>query len=82
MTVLSIRELNKNISRALARVEAGEILEISRNGRVIAELRPRRPVRDDAWWKAYEESVAFLKKGLPLGIGKITEEDKYGDAAL
>jgi antitoxin (DNA-binding transcriptional repressor) of toxin-antitoxin stability system len=82
MTILSIRELNKNISRALARVEAGETLDISRNGRVIAELRPKRPVRDAAWWKAYEESVAFLREGLPLGIGKVTEEDKYGDAAL
>jgi len=82
MPVLSIRELNSNISKALARVEAGETLDISRNGKVIAELRPKRPVRDAAWWKAHEESKAFLSKGLPLGIGKVTPEDKYGDADL
>ena len=81
MAVLSVRDLNANISKALARVEAGEVLDISRNGKVIAELRPKRPVRDAAWHKAYEESVALLRRGLPLGIGKVTPEDKYGDVA-
>jgi len=78
---LSVRELNANISKALARVEAGEVLDISRNGKVIAELRPKAPSRDAAWQKAYEESVALLRRGLPLGIGKVTSEDKYGDVA-
>lgn len=63
-------------------MEAGEILDISRNGKVIAELRPKRPVRDAAWQKAYDESIEFLRKGLPLNAGKITEDDKYGDALL
>ncbi len=82
MGVLSIRELNANISRVLARVEAGETLDISRNGRVIAELRPKRPVRDAAWWKAFDESAETLRKGFPGKIGEITDEDKYGDADL
>jgi antitoxin (DNA-binding transcriptional repressor) of toxin-antitoxin stability system len=82
MTSLSIRELNNNISKALARVEAGETLDITRNGKVIAELRPKKPPRDAAWWKAARESDAFLSKGIPLGVGRITEADKYGDAEL
>lgn len=82
MAVLSVRELNANISRALARVEAGETLDIAKNGKVIAEIRPKPPVRDAAWQKAYDETVEFLKVGLPLKVGKITEEDKYGDAPL
>jgi antitoxin (DNA-binding transcriptional repressor) of toxin-antitoxin stability system len=81
MGVLSVRELNANISKALSRVEAGEVLDISRNGKVIAELRPKTPVRDAAWQKAYEENVALLRSGLSLGIGKVTPEDKYGDVA-
>ncbi len=81
MGILSIREFNANISKVLARVEAGETLDITRNGKVIAELRPKRE-RDAAWWKAYDESVALMKKGIPLGIGKVTQEDKYGDADL
>jgi antitoxin (DNA-binding transcriptional repressor) of toxin-antitoxin stability system len=82
MGAMSVRELNSNISKAIARVEAGETLDILKNGRVVAELRPKRPVRDAAWQRAYDESVEFLKRGLPLGIGKVTPEDKYGDAAL
>jgi len=82
MASLSVRELNANISKALARVEAGEVLDIKKNGRVIAELRPKRHVRDAVWRKAYKESMDFLRKGLPLGVDKVTEEDKYGDASL
>lgn len=82
MGALSIRELNSNISKALARVAAGETLDITRNGKVIAELRPKRPIRDAAWWKTYREMVAAMAKGIPGKIGKITEEDKYGDADL
>ena len=82
MGVLSVREFNSNISKALSRVEAGETLDITRNGKVIAEIRPKRPDRDAKWWKAYRESIAFLEKGLPLNVGEITAEDKYGDADL
>lgn len=82
MGVLSVRELNANISKALARVEAGEVLDISRNGKVIAELRPKAPVRDAAWLRTYEEMKAVLEEGLPINAGKITYEDKYGDADL
>lgn len=82
MPVLSVRELNANISRALARVEAGETLDIARNGRVIAELRPKPAARDAAWRKAYEESVEFLRKGLPIKVDHIGVDDKYGDADL
>lgn len=79
---LSVRELNANISRALARVEAGETLDIAKNGKVFAEIRPKPRAADAEWRKAHKESVEFLRQGLPLGIGKITEEDKYGDAPL
>ena len=82
MGAMSVRELNANISKVLARVQAGETLDITRNGKVIAELRPKRPVRDAAWWKAYDEAIAMMRKGFPGTIGKITEEDKYGDVDL
>jgi antitoxin (DNA-binding transcriptional repressor) of toxin-antitoxin stability system len=82
MGALSVRDLNSNISKVLARVEAGETLDITRNGKVIAELRPKRIVRDADWWKAYEESVQLMTKGLTINAGTITEDDKYGDADL
>ena len=80
MGAVSIREFNANISKVIARVEAGETLDITRNGKAIAELRPKRPVRDAAWWEAYDKSVAMMRKGIPIAIGKVTEADKYGDA--
>ena len=66
---LSIRELNSNISRALARVEAGETLDITRNGKIIAELKPKRRRRSDdpQWRKSFEELMAFLDRGAALG---------------
>ncbi len=82
MGALSVRELNSNISKALARVEAGETIDILRHGKVIAELRPKRAIRDAKWRKAYRESANVLTKGFPIGVGTITEEDKYGDADL
>ena len=80
MAALSVRELNSNISKALARVEAGETLDITRHGRVVAELRPKDKKSNEAWRRAYKDSVRVLRKGFPGKIGKITEDDKYGDA--
>ena len=82
MGAMSIRELNANISKAVARVEAGETIDITRNGRVVAEIRAKRPVRDERWWKAYREMISVMERGFPGKIGTITEEDKYGDAEL
>jgi prevent-host-death family protein len=82
VATISIRELNSNISKALARVEAGETLEVTRNGKPIADIRPKRPLRDEKFWQAHEESKVLLLKGFPGKVGRITEEDKYGDAAL
>ena len=45
MTIMSIREFNANVSKALARAEAGEVIEITRNGKPVAELRPKRKNR-------------------------------------
>jgi antitoxin (DNA-binding transcriptional repressor) of toxin-antitoxin stability system len=84
MAALSIRELNANISKVIERVEAGEVVNVSRNGRVVAEIRAKivRPVRDARYWKARKEMERLLDEGLPLNIGKASIEDRYGDADL
>ncbi|MFN3944995.1 MAG: type II toxin-antitoxin system Phd/YefM family antitoxin [Allosphingosinicella sp.] len=82
MAALSIRELNANISKVIARVEAGETIDIARNGKVVAELRPKRRHRPDDWWEAWRQTEALLERGLPLGVGTLGEDDKYGDAPL
>lgn len=82
MPVVSVRELNANISKALARVEAGETLDIAKNGKIFAEIRPKLRQTNDAWRKAYKQSVQFLRRGLDLNVGRVTEADKYGDVDL
>jgi antitoxin (DNA-binding transcriptional repressor) of toxin-antitoxin stability system len=69
MATLSVRELNSNISKALARVEAGETLDITRNGRIIAELRPRRRGRkqDPVWRASFEALMEEIEEGVPFG---------------
>jgi antitoxin (DNA-binding transcriptional repressor) of toxin-antitoxin stability system len=69
VATLSVRELNANVSRALARVEAGEILEIAKNGVVIAELRPKRlrKVDDPVWSARFEALMDDIDKGVPFG---------------
>jgi antitoxin (DNA-binding transcriptional repressor) of toxin-antitoxin stability system len=82
MSAVTVRELNANISKVLSRVAAGETLEIMRNGKVIAELRPKDRRSNEAWRKAYKESVRVLRKGFPAKVESISEDDKYGDAEL
>lgn len=83
MAVLTIRELNANISQAVARAKAGEILVITKNGEPQAELRPPRPVRDAQWHAARERMLERMEKGIfSEPVGTITYEDKHGPHLL
>lgn len=78
MGVMSIREFNKNMSAAFAKVAAGESLEISKNGRVFAEIRPKRANRmDDPEYRAkYEKMLAMMREGIPGLKGPFTYEER------
>ncbi|NJM49770.1 MAG: hypothetical protein HC843_01825 [Sphingomonadales bacterium] len=75
---MSIREFNKNTSAAFAKVEAGEVLEITKNGKVIATLSPKPVNRmDDAEYRAaYEEMIALFRGGLPYLGGAASYEER------
>jgi len=80
MGVMSVRELNDDVARALALIEAGESVDITKNGRVIAELRPKQASKlDDPEFRAAYER---LKRGLEIGIpgltGPATYEERTG----
>lgn len=78
MGVMSIREFNANVSAAFAKVEAGETLEITRNGQVIAEVRPKRKNRmDDPEFRAARERfLEGLGKGIPGLTAPATYEER------
>ena len=43
-TNISIRELQQNLKRVIARVERGQIVEVTRHRRPVARLAPMRPI--------------------------------------
>lgn len=83
MLTRSVREANQNFSKLIAEVERGETVVVTKNGRPVAEVRPvpEDRTKDPAWQAAYERMVALLESKPRTGyrVGKITEEDKYGD---
>lgn len=85
MRSTTVRDANQNFSKLLAEVEQGETVLITKNGRTVAELRPRAddPHQNPEWRSAYEEMLRLMKETPATGyrVGKITKEDKYGDVA-
>ncbi len=84
MGVITIGEFSSDAARAVARVEAGETLQITRDGRPVAVLRPPlvAPIRDAQWHQARAELDSLMAKGFGPSTGKVTYDDKYGDAPL
>jgi prevent-host-death family protein len=83
MRSITAREANQNFSKVLAEVEDGETVLITKNGKTVAELRPRPNDRrdDPEWQKAYQRMLELMRATPATGyrVGKITEDDKYGD---
>lgn len=80
MGVMSIREFNKNASAAFAKVQAGQTLEITKNGKVIATVsaKPLNRMDDPQYRAAYEEMIALFRGGLPYLGGAASYEERTG----
>ena len=80
MGVMSIRELNANMSKAIARAEAGEVIDITRNGKAVVELRAKRKNKldDPEFRAAYERFVQRMERGIPGLTGPATYEERTG----
>jgi prevent-host-death family protein len=85
LRAVAARDANQSFSKLLAEAEQGETILITKNGKTVAELRPRAddPRDDPEWRAAFERMVALMEATPATGyrVGKITEDDKYGDAA-
>ncbi|MEZ5863195.1 MAG: type II toxin-antitoxin system prevent-host-death family antitoxin [Geminicoccaceae bacterium] len=83
---MSIREANQNFSRLIKEVERGETVVITRQGKPVAQLGPRPANRldDPEVRAAVERWCAHLDrwKGDGYRVGRITEDEKYGDADI
>ena len=91
---MTAHDANQNFSKILAEVEKGETVLITKNGKTVAELRARpdnprddpewRTADDPEWRTAYDRMVELMQAWPDRGyyVGKITEDDKYGDAPV
>lgn len=86
MKTITARIANQNFSKLLSEVEQGETVLITKNGKTVAELRPcADDPREDPVWRANQHHMLQLMRSWPVTdyrVGKITEDDKYGDAAV
>jgi prevent-host-death family protein len=86
MKTMNARDANQNFSKVLAEVERGETVLITKNGKTVAELRPRAddPREDPVWRANFERMMALMASWEDTGyrVGTITEDDKYGDAPV
>lgn len=80
MGVMSIRQFNANVSKAFAKVQAGETIKVTSNGKVIATVIPERVNRmDDPEYRArYEKMMAGMREGIPGLKGPATYEERTG----
>lgn len=80
MNVMSVRELNANVSSALAKVESGETIKVTRNGKVIARIvgEHSNAMADPAYQAAHAEMMALFRGGLPYLGGAASYEERTG----
>jgi antitoxin (DNA-binding transcriptional repressor) of toxin-antitoxin stability system len=78
MGIMSIREFNANTSKAFAKVEAGETIKVTKNGKVIATVSPERVNRmDDPEFRAARERLLErMERGIPGLKGPFTYEER------
>jgi prevent-host-death family protein len=75
---VSIRELQQNLKRVMARVERGETVEVTRRRRPVARLAPVGPARAAAQWPDLEARTraVFGVKVITPGGADIVIDDR------
>jgi prevent-host-death family protein len=76
MTYMSINEFNKNISAAIARVERGEELVLTRHGKEVAFVSTRDLAEKIARKKAAADRLMELLRSEPYFDGPATYEER------
>ncbi len=76
---IGIREANLHLSRYIAAVERGEEVIITRRGRPVARLLPVPKQRQltPEQEAARARTLARMRKGYPLGIGRIDRDSLH-----
>ena len=73
---VSIRELQQNLKRVMARVERGEVVEVTRRNRPVARLAPVRATSPASEWpdlEARTRAVFGDRVITPVGSDAVSE---------
>jgi prevent-host-death family protein len=82
---ITARDANHHFARILREVEAGKEFVVTRNGVPVARILPEpassgtRKLTPEQE-KALEESMAWARRGWPLGIERLDREAIYDEA--
>jgi prevent-host-death family protein len=77
-STVSVRELQQNLKRVIARVERGETVEVTRRRRPVARLAPVRPAAGVSSWPDLEARTrsVFGKRVIKPGAADMVREDR------
>ena len=81
---VSARDANHHFARILGEVETGKEFVVTRNGVPVARIVPERTPEGyrrltPAQEEALERSIAWLRRGWPLGIDHLDRDSLYDD---
>jgi prevent-host-death family protein len=76
MKTATVGEVQKNFSRILKQIKAGEEIAVTRRGKPVAKITALGPTRDIDWPDFYNETIE--SRGTPVGEIVIEErEDRF-----
>jgi len=77
-TTISIRELQQNLKQVMARVERGQVIEVTRRRRPVARLAPLRPTGSQTPWPDLDARAraVFGDRIITPGASQIVIEDR------
>jgi prevent-host-death family protein len=77
-TTISIRELQQNLKQVLARVERGQVIEVTRRRRPVARLVPLRSTGPSTPWPDLDARAraVFGDRIITPGASRIVVEDR------
>lgn len=77
-STVSVRELQQNLKRVMARVERGEVVEVTRRRRPVARLAPVRPTGPLSAWPDLDARArsVFGDRVITPGGAEVVIEDR------
>jgi prevent-host-death family protein len=77
MKMITATEANRDFSKLLEKVSAGEAIGITKRGKIVATLNPARDFDSEAAEKFKQEHLARLRQQPALNIPRGTRDELY-----